>query len=177
MSITDELREWAKEHLSRSSILAIADRIDAEHRKAEDEWRDKNGDMWLKGYAACHEELMEGHPVIVADLEKAGWVKSPVDSDGVPIRVGDVMEGEKIGGGFGEPFEVAGYIMSNGELEPMDEHKCPRKRKYLRHHHEPTVEDVLLELLDEAEHFHSLEEEREAIAEYAAKLRLAGDAE
>lgn len=29
MSITDELRLWAKEHLSRSSILAIADRIDA----------------------------------------------------------------------------------------------------------------------------------------------------
>ena len=29
MSITDELREWAKEHLSRSSIFVIADRIDA----------------------------------------------------------------------------------------------------------------------------------------------------
>lgn len=122
-----------------------------------------SADDWL----GQHEDAMAEH----------GWVKLPVDSDGVPVCVGDVMEGEKIGGGYCEPFEVIGYIMSNGELEPMDEHKCPRKHKYLRHHHAPTVEDVLLELLDEAEHFHSLEEEREAIAEYAAKLRLAGDVE
>lgn len=64
------------------------------------------------------------------------YIKLPMDADGVPIKVGDVMKGEKIGGGFSEPFEVVGYIMSNGELEPMDEHKCPRKHVYL-HHHQP----------------------------------------
>jgi hypothetical protein len=36
---------------------------------------------------------------------------------------------------------------------------------------EPTVEDVLREFLNEAEHFYSLEEERGAIAQYAAKLQ------
>ena len=96
MSITDELRKWAGGSTISSwtaeHLIAIADRIDAEHQKAEDEWRAKNGDMWLKGYAACREELMEGHPVIVADLENAGWVKLPVDADGVPWRIGDVTE-------------------------------------------------------------------------------------
>ena len=46
-----------------------------------------------------------------------------------------------------------------------------------RHYHAPTVEDLLMDLLSEAEHFHSLEEERDAISDYASRLRLAGDAE
>ena len=105
------------------------------------------------------------------------YVKLPVDADGVPIRVGDVMEGEKIGGGFSEPFEVVGYIMSNGELEPMDEHKCPRKHVYLHHHHELTVEDVLREFFSRYVTTKPKDEDDAIIAEYAAKLRLAGDAE
>lgn len=183
MSITGELRKWAEEHLSRSSILAIADRIDAEHQKAEDEWRAKNGDMWLKGYNVCHKELTEGHPVIVADLENAGWVKLPVDSDGVPIHVGDVMENlrEDLEPSLHHRFTVYGiHYRAYGQECALTEDGYPSKlyrASETRHHHAPTVEDVLLELLDEAEHFHSLEEEREAIAEYAAKLRLAGDAE
>ena len=151
MSITDELREWVTYHYTgweskRVEGYAIADRIDAEHQKAI---RELNN---------------------LADAS----VLLPVDADGVPIHVGDVMEGEKIGGGFGEPFEVVGYIMSNGELEPMDKHKCPRKRKY-SHHHEPTVEDVLREFGDWYAHTKGGCDEDGIIAEYAAKLRLAGE--
>ena len=68
MSITDELRKEARgldryvytaeqaEHLT-----AIADRIDAEHQKALDEWKAEHGQMWLKGYRECHVELLEGN--------------------------------------------------------------------------------------------------------------------
>ena len=45
----------------------------------------------------------------------------------------------------------------------------------LRHYHTPTVEDVLCELLDKVDDDRA--GQAEIIAEYAAKLRLAGDAE
>ena len=158
MSITDELREYVGNFYLfrykdvRESLTAIADRIDAEHKKAVRE---------LNDYASVS-------------------VLLPRDADGEPIHVGDVMKGEKIGGGFGEPFEVVGYIMSNGELEPMDEHKLPRKHKYLHHHHAPTVEDVLY---DGLKHFGAVEERTPEVdswvCEQAAKLRemLAGEDE
>lgn len=133
MSITDELRECIRTasrsyedarnpyndreilHIPEEELTAIADRIDAEYQKAI---RELNN---------------------LADAS----VLLPVDADGVPIHVGDVMEGEKIGGGFGDPFEVVGYIMSNGEFEPMDEHKCPRKHVYLRHHQPDSWENII----------------------------------
>ena len=87
MSITDELREYAGSFYLfrykdvREKLDAIADRIDKAHQKDMNVLRAQCGDMWQKGYAVCHAELMEGHPVIAADLEKAGWVKLPVDAD------------------------------------------------------------------------------------------------
>lgn len=171
MSITDELRAWAKEHLSRSSILAIADRIDAEHQKAEDEWKAKNGDTWLKGYAACHEELMEGHPVIAADLEKDGWVKLPVDADGEPIHIGDVMDNivcpsvhREVTGVGVECFY--GWDNCSGRYSQFDVNRY-------RHHHEPTVEDVLTKFGIDWEYEDNCDDRAALLAEYAAKLRLA----
>jgi hypothetical protein len=50
-----------------------------------------------------------------------------------------------------------------------------RARK-MRHHREPTVEDVLREFVDALD-IDRCEDFNATIAEYAAKLRLAGDAE
>ena len=164
MSITDELREWGERQLPhlpyRKALAAIADRIDAAHE-----------DALISSYfdgVFSDEELAEN-----------GFIRLPKDADGEYIRVGDVMEGEKFGGGFSEPFEVVGYIMSNGELEPMDENKCPRKRKYSHHHHAPTVEDVLLELEGMRGNNADYEEVVTRCAELAKTLRelLADDAE
>lgn len=151
MSITDELRKYAgifylfRYKDVREKLDAIADRIDAEHQKAEDEWKAKNGDMWLKGYAVCHEELMEGHPVIAADLEKAGWVRLPVDADGEVIHIGDRVENNE---------RVVRIVLTDGSWEPsvyveklpnvLHEHFCDE----ISHYHEPTVEDKLWELID-----------------------------
>lgn len=80
--ITGELREWAQSdalragmslRTARDQALAIADRIDAAYQKAEDEWKAKDGQTWLRGYGECHAELMEGNEIIAADLERAGW--------------------------------------------------------------------------------------------------------
>lgn len=100
MSITDELRRVAAktecangrcEKLYRGDLDHIADRIDAEYQKAEDEWKAKDGQSWLHGYGECHAKLMEGNEVIAADLERAGWIQLPKDADGVTIHLQDRM--------------------------------------------------------------------------------------
>lgn len=82
MSITDELREFADEfERTEWNGLAerareIADRIDAEHKHAI-------------GY------VDDRDPETMAEL---GWVKLPVDADGVPWHIGDstVLEGRAV---------------------------------------------------------------------------------
>ena len=110
------------------------------------------GETWGKGYDMGFDAGYASADAWFVDhtdeLAEHGWVKLPMDADGVPIRVGDVMEGEKIGGGFGEPFEVVGYIMRDGVLEPMDKNNRTRNSKYSHHHHEPTVENLLREFAD-----------------------------
>ena len=143
-------------HIAEEELLRIADRID--ERNARDVF-----EADVSGYSRVLKEVNES------------YAKLPVDADGKCIHIGDVMEGEKIGGGYGEPFEVVGYAMSNGELEPMDEHKCPRKHKYLRHHHAPTVEDVLREFALAVCKDEALTIRKGVVEEYAAKLQLKDD--
>ena len=115
MSITDELRKWAKEHLSRSTILAIADRIDAEH-----------------------ERQLE---VLYRDMSDAEYVKLPKDADCQPIHIGDVMEWPD--GSIAEVVGIGPdtfFYVENGE--DAAEWSCASDKI---HHHEPTVEDVLRE--------------------------------
>lgn len=171
---------------------AIADRIDAEHAEAQRRWMAEldaareqsfnagfddgfaSADDWL----AQHEDAMREH----------GWVKLPKDADGEYIHIGDVLappadcddyvplqvtsltydgyekewffDGEA--GGFcglaGQHMDVAGWT-----------HYCKQ----------PTVEDVLREF---AGTLASVENNwgsyvNDAIAEYAKRLKLAGDGE
>ena len=74
-SITDELRDFAGGLATLAAAReanAIADRIDAEHAKAVERAR------------------MDGMDATFGN----GWVRLPVDADGVPIRLGDVMEAD-----------------------------------------------------------------------------------
>ena len=62
--------------------------IDAIERKAAEEWQRGYDEGYDKGFAdwcAEHEDAMAKH----------GWVKLPVDADGVPIRVGDKLTDRK----------------------------------------------------------------------------------
>lgn len=165
MSITDELRDWFKDRMFMANgwqeIHDIADRIDEEHQKAI---RELNN---------------------LADAS----VPLPVDADGVPIRVGDVLD-SKVDYLFdGRPFDVRALVLCEDGWDVADGRFGNRyKPNSLRRHHPPTVEDILMEFhermdelgttdqcvgTDRADAVDALLRERaELVAEYAQKLRL-----
>ncbi len=179
MGITDELRDCIRTanrsyedvrnpcndreilHIPEEELLAIADRIDAEHERVKQDHIDANNQM---------EQLCECS------------IKLPVDADGEPIHIGDVVEWCD----SGETLEVVG--IGDDCLFYLDGEEAEwTAARNKRHHHEPTVEDVLRDMhmeLDEVtalyvgEAIDSDERDRDEariFAEYAAKLRLAGD--
>lgn len=94
MSITDELRKWARDWnwhgytnvATQLRIEAIANRIDAAHNKALIDMRNRainqgfdEGFASADDWCAQHEDVMAEH----------GWIKLPTDAEGVLIRVGD----------------------------------------------------------------------------------------
>ena len=101
------------------------------------------------------------------------YVKLPVDADGVPIRVGDrLTDGEYA-------FTVDDMaVYGDGSWSIRNEDGNAWAACDVTHYHVPTVEDVLREFAEkiidsQIPNVHPTYEE--TIAEYAAKLRLAGD--
>ena len=104
----------------------------------------------------------------------------PVDADGVPIHVGDVMDEQLPFGGYAAPAPVDTMELSRGAggywwMVRLDsESGAFINPKLLRHHHAPTVEDVLEEFV--ARWMETHHDDIPALkAEYAARLRLAGE--
>ena len=157
MSITDELREWCKDRFFMANgwqeIHAIADRIDVEHE------------------AACAEAYGNGVMSVPIALDESAWVELPKDADGEYIHIGDVMENivcppvhREVTGVGAECFY--GWDEGNGRYSLFGAN-C------YRHHHAPTVEDVLLDLLEEHSDPTCDATPSELAEKYAAKLRLA----
>lgn len=105
----------------------------------------------------------------------------PVDAEGVPIRVGETVTCVLPFGGESKPFVVDrmelgrdgdGDVWSVALDRSTD---CWEQPLLLRHHHAPTVEDVLREMLDAWGELPSSATDEAIIAEYAAKLRLKED--
>jgi len=157
--ITDELREWTRTHTvncsdNRIALVAIADRIDAEH---EMELRDTGDD-------------------IVRDV-KHEWIRLPKDADGVPWHINDEFEVDEViahvnGIGDNRLF----YIDNDGMQWTRADNK--------RHYRAPTVEDLLREFGEKmaentamyvAETWDADERDKadaDTIAEYAKRLQL-----
>ena len=157
-SITKELREWAHEHLYksgiRSDLLAIADRIDAEHERAV--------------MSAMNDALYHANDESMAEL---GWVRLPKDAEGVSIRVGDWITGR-----WDAKAKVVAVTSDDVYWwEPDGCHWCHAFE--VRHYHKPTVEDVLREFALRVAGKDCITARPEVFEEFAAKLRLAGDAE
>lgn len=163
MSITDELRQVAAKteeangrcgKLYRGDLDRIADRIDAEHE------------------AACAEAYGNGVMSVPIALDESQWVKLPADADGVPIRVGDVLTDGKY---TFTAYELA--VFGDGSWSIRNEDGSAWYACDVTHHHTPTVEDVLREMLDAWGELPLNATDEAIIAEYAAKLRLAGEDE
>jgi len=168
MSITDELRDYASTRLSPNKVmlLTIADRIDAEHEKAVDiaftNGRTEGIADGCAYYDTEHTECMLS--------EEHGWVRGPLDANGEYIHIWDRMEHIELGYVLEAiAIGVDCFIAWNTHLNRYWQYDS----KLFRHHHEPTVEDVLREFGEKyCDMVAGSDKERELFAEYAAKLQL-----
>lgn len=122
------------------------------------------------------DEYMDPRELLaIADRIDAEMVELPKDADGEPIHIGDVMwQKGRITKRACKAIMGDAYVMLDGIQGAV-------YAKGLTHYHAPTVEDVLQELTDEVWNrccegaTASDSGIDELVAEYAAKLRLAGD--
>ena len=192
MSITDELRKYVQswretpnlmDELDAGDIdgllgdfIAIADRIDAE---AEDNER-------FRREAEPFCDRLREASAERADVTLFGvdYMALPADADGVPIRVGDKVVD------WDTPRLVVAVSEDSICLAGYESDSYYRMgiAKNYRHHHEPTVEDVLRGVVTlcrntwkegSAFEFYDVDDVMKSgnIADFSAKLRLAGDAE
>lgn len=181
MSITDELRSFTTDpllciasvdqHIER--LTAIADRIDKAHN-------DECDRAYAHGYDEGCADAFETRNS-AENLEADGWVRLPVDESDEVIRIGDRMDEW-----YGDGWHATAAPVDTMELSrKADGSPCWMVRldsdsrtyispKLLRHHHAPTVEDVLRELM--AEVSGPCYAEDLLLAKYAEKLRLREDA-
>lgn len=168
MSITDELRlfaadpytGWVPTDKQQADLRAIADRIDAEHE------------------AACAEAYGNGVMSVPIALDESQWVKLPVDADGVPIHVGDVMDEMLPFGGYAAPAPIDTMELSRGAggycwMVKLDaENRALISPKLLRHHHADSWERIIKDALTMPIHG------KADVAQFVARCKaLAGDAE
>ena len=106
----------------------------------------------------------------LADRIDREMVELPRDRDGVPIHVGDTLDG------YGKTIEVVELRYGRSGWVPISRDGNGYADTFtFAHHHEPTVEDVLREFGDWYAHTKGGCDEDGIVAEYAAKLRLAGE--
>ena len=188
MRSIDNLREYALTAASicsttRAVLAGYIDGIERDVAELTDE-RDLLKTQWEAG--VDFDQRLEACADNREDVTLWGvdYTALPVDADGVPIRIGDVMENivcppvhREVTGVGVECFY--GWDDGNGRYSQFGAN-C------YRHHHAPTVEDVLREFAQEmnenlgmytgeaidADEWRKADER--TIAEYAAKLRLAG---
>lgn len=77
------------------------------------------------------------------------YIEAPTDKDGELVRVCHVLQDERLGGGWCEPFEVHHLRIGLEGWEAYDEYGCGHIVRLCRHK-PPTVEDVLEKALNKA---------------------------
>lgn len=103
-----------------------------------------------------------------------GYIPAPLDADGVPTCIGDKMQG------ITGKIETVRFLMCSSDGWTFNESGAVwRQVERYRHYHASTIEDVLREFsvrVINSGHQWGLDEP-DTIAEFAEKLRLAGDAQ
>ena len=168
MKSIDKLRKYVTgparcgiSHICEKNILKDLDSIEREV-----------DDMW-------HALTIDAKPMTDENMAESGWVRLPLDADGEVIHIGEMVDEKLPFGGYAAPAPIDTMELSRGAsgycwMVKLDaENRSLINPKLLRHHHEPTVEDVLREFLGEMQANES--DPHRTIAEYAGRLRLAGD--
>lgn len=162
MAITDELREhidatcWRSE-FSSGRFHAIADHIDEKYAEAQRRWMAE----------------------LDAARNKDGWIQLPVDAEGMPIHIGDVMYDMLPLKGYAEPAAVDTMKLCrgiDGWLVKLEDSTFINPMFLC--HHKQTVEDVLKQFAVEVERAGSAFDVADDVwTRFATKLRLADDGE
>ena len=146
--------------ISGSEFDRLCDAIDSVHANLERE-NEALRNSAAHAYASGYE---------YAEMDREGWVRLPVDADGVPIRVGDLIRSAFVGEVLAIELRKDGWHVHTDQWSGHDFDTM--------HHHAPTVEDVLREFYVYAERGkeHRREDVDDAVlAEYAKRLQLAGE--
>lgn len=126
MKITDKLREFIEKRVwrddyRRDNLLAIADRIDAEHERA-----------------VRYERCAFWHDASDDELANYGLLRAPIDADGVTWRIGDRDEdGREVGA---IKLDVSGFWINVGGIYRPAE----RARHYQPDTWEKIIEDAIV---------------------------------
>ena len=136
---------------------------------------------WRRRVRNAHEREVDGGVAGMTDAQLAdhGLVRLPVSEDGDVLHIGELVDEKLPFGGYAAPAPIDTMELSRGAggyrwMVKLDaESRALVSPKLLRHHHAPTVEDVLREFADGL----GVPVADSYIAASAAKLRLAGDAE
>lgn len=181
MESIDRLRdeiESARKSVNITSRVAkkLLDIVDAVKREAMEERTAAYNEGYDAGFASAddwaaqHEDAMAEH----------GWIRLPVDADGDVLHIGELVDEKLPFGGYAAPAPIDTMELSRGAsgyvwMVKLDaENRALINPKLLRHHHAPTVEDVLREFAAKIEPSWCVTELPNAtLAKYAAKLRLA----
>ena len=121
------------------------------------------------GFASADDWLDDNE----AEMAKHGWVKLPVDADGVPIRVGD----DVVDFDTDERFQVRRIKLDEAGWDVVDRLGSSYFPCFIRHVRQGAVENLLREFFYRFAMPKPGEEVDAILAEYAAKLRLADDGE
>lgn len=155
-------RAYEKNRNQRKQLTEVQEAL---HRRNEGELKRR----WMREKQDLELQIAKMH------LES---VELPEDADGEPIHIGDVMDSRVDYLFDGKPFTVRALVLCEDGWEVADGRFGNRyEPDSLRHHHAPTVEDVLTKMLEQAVGYSDAHTTvaLDTIAEYAAKLRLAGD--
>lgn len=196
MNSIDNLRRYALtgaavSSTTRAVLAGYVDEIEREVKALTDE-RDLLKRQWEAGvdFDQRLEECSDNREDVT--LFGVDYTALPLDADGVPIHVGDVVAATLAHGGSGrwvvDRMELTrAYNQDLWQIALDKDGACWVTPSTVRHHHAPTVEDVLREFAQEmnenlgmytgeaidADEWHEADER--TIAEYAEKLRLAGE--
>lgn len=140
----------------RASLEPMIDSIESEASELVEE---------SEAFAKRVQEAVESHEDVT--LFGIDYMPLPVDADGVPVHVGDVIEWDD--GIDAEVIAIGGSTLYYiDDVGAVDWTQAGTKR----HHHVPTVEDLLRELVYK---WGESTDHDAYISEYAAKLQLADD--